>query len=192
MRRLAITLITAGVLALASFAAPAIAAAGDSPCQGFIGVSGSIGMPAGSWAPGRHTYAVTFYWPPTEPGDPGTYTFDTVTFTVSESAPLVAGPVFLRLAGLSTSLGSPTPYGDTINPAQETVFWAGVFLMPGDYATMKEARSYLADNTVAFAWDGGTQVAGSMRPISDFCAQGGFAIGDTVHMTGQLYRHYAG
>jgi hypothetical protein len=192
MKRTALSLFIAGVLALATLAAPASVAGNESPCQGVVGTSGSIGMPAGSWGLGTHSYAVTFYWPPTEPGDPGVWTFDPVTFTVSAAAPLVPGPVFLRLGGLSEALGAPIPFGDTINPAQETVFWAGVFLLPGDYSTMKEARSYLVDNTVAFAWDGGAEVAGHMFPISSFCAQSGATVNDVLHVMGQLHRHYAG
>lgn len=192
MKRTGISLVAAAVLALATFAAPASVAGNNSPCQGVFASMGSVALPAGSWDLGEHTYAVTYYWPSTAPDDPGYWTADPVTFTVSADAPLLSGPVFLRLFGLSSGPGAPAPIGDTINPAQATVFLAGNFVLPGDYDTVPEARAMFAGNTVAFAWDGMAEVPGNMTPVVNGCASFGVFVNDTLHVMGQLHRHYAG
>jgi hypothetical protein len=190
MKRTVLALVAAGLLALAAIGAPTVAA-NESPCQGMFGTTGALGMPAGSWSVGEHTYTITYYYPPEGPGDPGIWTTDPVTFTVDPSAPLLPGSVFLRGSGLSATPGDPTPIGDTIHPDQATVFWAGSFLIPDWYSSVAEARAYLAENSFGFAWDGGGEVAAPQHPVSNMCAQGNLVVNGVQHVIGQIHRHYA-
>jgi hypothetical protein len=191
MRRTARTAIVAGLLALATVSAPAAVAANESPCQQRVGTVGTLALPANHWPVGTHTYTVTLSWPPTEPEDTGVWTTDPVTFTVSADAPLRSDPVFFRLFGLSATPGAFTPVSDTINPAQETVFWSSIFLYPGDQPTFKDARHWLQGTAIAFAWDGGADVAANMSPVVNVCSSI-VERPDAVHVMGALRRHYAG
>jgi len=189
MKRTVMALVAAGVLALATIGAPAVAA-NNSPCQGMFGTTGALAMPAGSWGVGEHTYTITYYWPPEGPGDPGVWTTDPVSFTVDPGMPLLPGPVFLRGGGLSSTPGDPTPVGGAIHPDQATVFWAGSFLIPDWYSSVTEAKAYLAENAFGFAWDDGAEVAAPQHPVANMCAQGNLVVHGVQHVTGQIHRHY--
>ncbi len=191
MKRAVAALAAAGLLALVTIGAPMVTA-NESPCQGVFGTTGALGMPAGSWSIGEHAYTITYYYPPEDASDPGIWTTDPVTFTVDPNAPLLPGPVFLRGSGLSATPGDPTPVGDAIHPDQATVFWAGSYLIPDWYSSVKEAKAYLAENAFGFAWDGGAEVAAPQRPTSNMCAQGSLVVHGIPHMNGQLHRHYPG
>jgi hypothetical protein len=189
MKRTVLALAGAGLLVLATIGAPTVGA-NVSPCQGVFGTTGALGMPAGSWSVGPHTYTITYYYPPEDESDPGIWMTDPVTFFVDTSAPLLPGSVFLRASGLSATPGDPTPLGETIHPDQPTVFWAGSFLIPEWYSSVAEARAYLAENSFGFAWDGGDEVVAPQHPISNMCAQGNLVVQGVQHATGQIHRHY--
>jgi hypothetical protein len=180
----------AALLVIGAMAVPATTAANDSPCRQRIGTTGTLALPANYWSVGTHTYTTTLWWPPADPDDSGVWTTDPVTFTVSPDAPLRPDPVFLRLFGLSATPGPFTEMGDTINPAQKTVFIVGIFLYPGELPTFKESRLWLAGTSAAFAWDGGSDVAAHMSPINSVCTMA-VELPDRVHFMGALRRHYA-
>ncbi len=186
MRRL-LRLLLSGAL-LATVAAPPVAA-NNSPCQNTFAQMAAIPLPAGYWSVDEHWYEVDFYDPAW-----GFFTLGPVNFTVSATAPLIPGPVFLRMSGLSSTPGAPVPVPDnTINPAQPTVLYGGFVFFPGDAANMTEARQAVAGATVSFASDLKPEaVPASLGPITNACAQAGVYTpsNGVLHVTGQLSRAY--
>ncbi len=179
-------LFTAVLLLVGALLAPASVGASSSPCQGWLLSTAALQLPAGFWGVGPHTYTIDFY-------DPIDGDFPvSVQFTVSSTAPLLPGSVFLRMFGVVTDLWTPV-LDATINPAQPTVLYAGWLWGPGDYNSRSDARQFLATATISYSWDGHSPITVPNGPLTDACA-GGFTTtsNDRLHVMGQVQRHYAG
>ena len=168
MKRVRVLLAVA--ILLGAFVLPGPAAAGDNGqlhrCQGVAGYymsQATIELAPGYWEVGAHSNSIHFLgWGGTD------VTWGPFEFTVSEAAPLYPGQVLVA-AGLFTIGWEPVP-DQTINPAQDTVLWAGWAIGPGDYPTMAAATEELKQSAILFAWDDGDEVIARQGPYGSACA----------------------
>lgn len=161
------TLLAVAML-VGAFVAPGPAAAENrSPCQGYFISQATLELPPGYWSEGVHHNSIRFLgW-----GDD--VTWGPWEFTVSDSAPLYPGQVIVA-AGLIGDVWAPIP-GQTINPAQDTVLWAGWAFGPGDYPSMPAAYEDLDSSAILFTWDGGEEVLAHQGPYTSVCANSGMS-----------------
>jgi hypothetical protein len=155
---------------LGAFVVPGSAAAGDNGLLHRCGYPGyymsqaTIELPPGYWAEGDHYSSIRFV-----AGSSGIdETWGPFEFTVSDSAALYSGQVVVA-AGVISAGWIPIP-DQTINPAQDTVLWAGWAFGPGDFPSMPAAYEFLDDLDVLFAWDGGEAVLAREGPWTSTCA----------------------
>ena len=164
-----VSVLLAAAMVVGAFVVPGSAAAGDNGqlhrCQGAQGYfmsQATIDLPPGYWDEGEHVNSIHFLgWGVDETWGPWEW-------TVSNTAPLYPGQVVVA-AGLFTVGFTPIPE-QTINPAQDTVLWAGWAIGPGDYPTMAAANDELEDAAVLFSWDGGDERVAHQGPYASFCA----------------------
>ncbi len=186
MRRL-LSLTTIAVLVALAFPASVAGFSQQTACGTFRISSGTIEMAPGYWAEGVHTTSIRFLqsevWGPWE-------------FTVDPNAPLYRGQVWIA-AGLITQGLNAVP-DQTINPAQDTVFWASWLwdmtgAWGGDPYTMQQAKADLESiqPSIEFSWDGGPWVAARQGPITDACANGFVRlVGLDPHSKALFMRHF--
>jgi len=159
------------VALLGAFIVPEPAAAGGNGefhrCQGVQGYfisQATLELSPGYWDEGVHHNSIHFVDPSSDFDD----LWGPWEWTVSDSAPLYPGQVIVA-AGLFTEGWTRIP-DQTINPAQDTVLWAGWAFGPGDYPSMPAAHEDIDDASILFTWDGGDEILARQGPYTSMCA----------------------
>jgi hypothetical protein len=179
MRRF-FSLATAVAILVGALAFPGAvtASSGSGPGTGTMLSVSILQFGPGYWGVGDHTYSIQYYstWCTCANETDGPF-----TFTVDPLAPLYAGNVFLPNQspdlwgyGIYSEAG-PVP-SNTINRAQGTFFWAGwTFDMTGASGppdTIAGIKTFLAESSISYRFDGGPWVLAPQSPITNISAYG--------------------
>lgn len=116
-------------------------------------------FPAGFWEAGKHRYAFLVHCPVLSPTDMPT---EWRSFEVSEEAPLLTVPIYLRVGGLSMESLTPAYRSDiVVHPVQQTV--AAVYFVDLPQETAERAAT---ECEALFLWDDqNAYLLASMEPF---------------------------